>query len=561
MREQMRLRGPDGHGQWQSDDNRIGLAHRRLAIIDLSDDGKQPMHSADRRHVIVFNGEIYNYRELRRELESQGCHFHSQSDTEVLLHLYRRDGVSMCRKLRGMYAFAIWSVAESELFMARDPFGIKPLYLTDDGRTLRFASQVRSLLAGGKCDTRIDAEGEAGYWIWGHVPEPYTLFAGIKAFEPGRWMLIRRGGQRSGATFDSVAALLTAEPTPDARAGDLQFDSLRAAVLDSVRHHLVADVPVGVFLSAGIDSATLAALATECGGQLQTVTLGFEEYRGTPLDETVLAEELAQRLGTRHQTVWIGKSEFRGAFESFMTAMDQPTIDGLNTWLVSRAASACGLKVALSGLGGDEMFGSYPSFRELPRIRALAGPFARIPGLGRTLRRLTLPLVKSITSPKYASLLEYGGSWEGAYMLRRALRLPWEMPACADRWPAAHIDPDFKPSCNHAMVSLLESTHYMRNQLLRDSDWAGMAHSLEIRVPLVDVQLTRYLAQVMPRAAGLCKRDLALTAGAALPRRLVMRPKSGFVVPVRDWMTAQSGVTRRPRGLRGWQQTVRQCYA
>ena len=565
MREHMMPRGPDGAGLWLADDQRVGLAHRRLAIIDLTADGAQPMATADGRFQIVFNGEIYNYRELKIQLQAQGAVFKSQSDTEVLLHLYARDGAAMCRQLRGMYAFAIWDTLEHSLFLARDPFGIKPLYIADDGRTLRFASQVKALLASGAVPSILDPQGEHGYWVWGHVPEPHTLYAAISAFKPGTWLKIARNGQVQDGQFDSVADMLQGDTPPATPYADL-----RAALLDSVRHHLIADVPVGVFLSSGIDSATLAALAAESGGTLRTVTLGFEEYRGTAADEAPLAEQVAKQYGAQHHTVWIGRKEFANAFDQFMQAMDQPSIDGLNTWLVSKAAAQVGLKVAISGLGGDEIFGGYPSFQQLPKIRRIAKPFAVIPGLGKMLRQLSAPLVGRVTSPKYAGLLEYGATLEGAYLLRRAMRMPWELENVLLPTAPAPCRADFSspsstfngPSSDFAEISHLESTRYMRNQLLRDSDWASMAHSIELRVPLVDVELTRYVSQQRSHGQVLSKQDLAASARPLLPQSLTQRPKTGFTVPVRDWMQPQGQALapQAARGLRGWQHTVLSTY-
>lgn len=554
IRDQMQARGPDGHGLWVDEKKRIGLAHRRLAIIDLTSEGAQPMSTSDGRYQIVFNGEIYNHIKLRNQLIEKGYIFKSQSDTEVLLNLYREYREKMCEHLRGMFAFVIWDGVQRELFFARDTFGIKPLYIADDGKTLRFASQVKALLAGGAIDPKIDFIGDRSFWVWGHVEEPNTLFEDIKSLNPGSWCLLREGGFFTVGMFDSVSKIISGENTLN------KYQNLREAVLDSVSHHLVADVPVGLFLSSGIDSATLVALAKECASELQTVTLGFEEYRGTSQDEVPMAEEIAKLYGTKHHTIWIGRSEFSEAYNSFIQAMDQPTIDGLNTWLVSRAAKQIGLKVAISGLGGDEIFCGYPSFRQIPRLVSLSRPISWIPGLGRMVRMMTSPIFKQYGSPKMASLLEYGGDWEGAYLLRRAVRMPWEIK---DEFKInALTSSELKNIKNkNAKVSYLESTRYMRNQLLRDSDWASMDNSLELRVPFVDVALTRYVASQRIERNELGKLDLASTAIPNLPPRVIMRPKTGFTVPVREWMSEKlseiDGRNEKKRGLRGWQETVR----
>ena len=551
-REHMVQRGPDGAGLWMSADKRVGLAHRRLAIIDLSSGGAQPMATVDGRYTIVFNGEIYNYQELQAELRQHGVVLQSQSDTEVLLHLYARHGTAMCARLRGMFAFAIWDSVEQSLFLARDPFGIKPLYLHDDGQTLRFASQVQALLAGGAVPNKPCASGTMGFWLWGHVPEPHTVVDGVVALPAGSWRLQRRAGQATTGQFDSVEAMLSGDaPSP--------YASLHEALLDSVRHHLIADVPVGIFLSAGIDSAAITALAAECGSALHTVTLGFEEFRGTPGDETVLAEQLARQFGTTQHTVWVTKKDFEQSFEAFLSSMDQPSIDGLNTWLVARAAAQVGLKVVLSGLGGDEFFGGYPSFQQVPRLHKLAKPFGVLPGVGRLARGLAAPLVRNFTSEKWAGLLEYGHTWEGAYALRRAVRMPWEARQFGPALPAPAGQRLADP---FAVVSHMEATLYMRNQLLRDSDWASMAHSLELRVPLVDAALTRHIACMRRKGTRYSKRDLAGATKPPLPSAVVDKPKTGFVVPTHEWTGAVgSGTTvGRRRGLHAWQATIHRRF-
>ena len=555
MREHMIKRGPDGTGLYISPDQRLGLAFRRLAIIDLSSNADQPMASQCGRYQVVFNGEIYNYRELRQELQSQGAIFRTQSDTEVLLASYIRYGLAMCSHLRGMFAFAIWDEQEKSLFLARDPFGIKPLYIHDDGKSIRFASQVKALLAGGGIEKTINADAEYEYWIWGHVPEPLTLYQGVNAFEPGTWQLVQRGGKSEAGTFDTIERMLKGESERRT-----EYPSLRDALLDSVQHHLVSDVPVGLFLSAGIDSATLCGLASEVTPRLKTITLGFEEYKGTGSDETQLAQQVAKLYGTEHKTVWISRSDFEGAYEQFMQDMDQPTIDGLNTWLVAREASKLGLKVAISGMGGDEFFGGYPSFKQLPKIRRITKPFERIPGLGKMVRKVAAPLIKPFANQKYAGILEYGATWQGAYMLRRAMRMPWEV---GDRTMNYTVNscPEFR--VQQATVSYLEATQYMRNQLLRDSDWASMSHSLELRLPLVDRELVTYIGQEQKRGRIRSKQDLASAAKPALPSDISSRAKTGFTVPVIDWM--QKNVAAAPLandqtantwGLRGWQTSV-----
>lgn len=576
IRECMAARGPDGAGEWLSPDGRIGLAHRRLAIIDLSEAGAQPMHDPETGNVIVFNGEIYNYRELRRDLEARGTTFRTQSDTEVLLKLYAVYGAEMLPRLRGMFAFGLWDAQKQSLLLARDPFGIKPLYYADDGRTLRFASQVKALLAGGGVDTAPDPAGHVGFFLWGHVPEPFTLYRAIQAVPAGSALWVGRDGARRSHVFFDLGRELrdgASIPVPPPKSVAEAQERLREALLDSVRHHLVADVPVGVFLSSGIDSATVAALAAEVASTpLEALTLGFREYAGTSLDETPLAAEVARRYGLRHTVRWVTKDDFISALGPLLAAMDQPSIDGVNTYFVARAAREAGWKVALSGLGGDEFFAGYPSFDQIPRAVRVLRPLAALPGLGRIARVAVRPIIRIVgVSPKWTGLVEYGGTWPGAYLLRRALYMPFELSGLFDgeflREGLERLDT--LTSLRHTIEGLpsdrlrvmaLEATWYMRNQLLRDTDWASMAHGLEVRVPLVDVELFRTVALLCRAGFPPGKRELGTTPRPVLPETVRARPKTGFSVPVREWLLAsRSGGASRPpwpRGLRAWAEAV-----
>jgi asparagine synthase (glutamine-hydrolysing) len=565
MHEVLAPRGPDGEGVDLFERDRLALAHRRLSIIDLSAAGAQPMATSDGRYRIVFNGEIYNFRELRAGLEAGGVQFVSHSDTEVLLHLYAKHGPDMVSRLRGMFAFAIWDGPRHGLFLARDPYGIKPLYYADDGGTLRFASQVRALVASGGVDTSPEPAGHAGYFLWGYVPEPWTLYRGIRALPSGGSLWVDSSGHGEPRRwFDLSVTLREAVPAP--------FDAgaLNEAIADSVRHHLVADVPVGVFLSAGLDSATMASHAAAIEGQdLRTVTLGFDAFRDGPGDETPFAEAIARHFGTLHETRWIDRSDFEAESGRLFAAMDQPSIDGVNTYFVARATRAAGLKVAISGLGGDELFGGYASFREVPRLVRTLAPFRLLPGLGTALRVVSAPLLRRFTSPKWAGLIEYGAHWGDAYILRRGLFMPWELPEVMDPdmaragWTALDERARLKAATDGLATArqklvALESAWYMRNQLLRDSDWAGMAHSLEIRVPLVDSVLLSRVAPMLAGARPPTKRDMALSAPTRLPDAVLDRPKTGFSVPVREWLQGEGDppTGTLEYGYRGWARFV-----
>lgn len=536
-RDAMAARGPDGAGLWLSPGGLIGLGHRRLAILDLSEAGAQPMLSPDGRYAIVFNGEIYNFRELRSELQRQGTAFRSQSDTEVLLELFAREDVAMLGRLRGMFALAIWDERERRLVLARDSFGIKPLYYAVDRTALRFASQVKSLEAAG-VSREVDPVGLAGFLLWGSVPGPWTIRKAVRAVPAGHWLEVREG--RVGG------------PTPFATrlAGDI---SVAESLTDSVRAHLVSDVPVGVFLSAGLDSALIAALAQRASPRpLRSFTLAFDSFRGTQLDEAPGAAELARALGTVHTERRVSQAELEAAWPEALAAMDQPSIDGFNVFLVSRFARQAGLKVVLSGLGGDELFGSYPSFRDVPRWHRWARICGAIPGLATAWRSLA-PLWRG--RPKARGFLTLGSSLEGAYFLRRGLMLPEELadmlgPQVAREAlqaydPLADVRGGSSPGrAAWEAVHSMETRLYLRNQLLRDADWASMAHSLELRVPLVDVRLHSALEHAAfepARSAG--KAALFRQVAPELPLGVLGRAKSGFMVPARG-----SGVAAGPWG-------------
>jgi len=569
IREAMIKRGPDGAGLWIADDRRIGLANRRLAIIDTSEAGAQPMATADGRYRITYNGEIYNFRELRKELEAKGHHLRSNSDTEVLLYLYAEYGAAMLQCLRGMFAFAIWDEREKTLFLARDPFGIKPLYYADDGKTLRFASQVKALLAGGAIDTAPESAGAVGFLLWGSVPEPYTLYRNISALPAGSHLTMQMGKPVQRVNYFSVR-----EELVKAQAHSRPFfapdrEALAQILRDAVYAHLIADVPVGIFLSSGMDSTLITALAGERGGKHpRTFTLGFNEYRNTIDDEVPLAEQTAIACGMQHETRWINRTNFENELDAILAAMDQPSIDGVNMYLVCREAARTGIKVALTGLGGDELFGGYPSFRDVPKSVRWLRPASYLPYVGRLLRYLSVPVLSKYTSPKYAGLLEYGGSFEGAYFLRRALFMPWELREVLDpvaihtglerlqtlHMIAASIQGLHKP---HAKVAAMELAWYLRNQLLRDTDWAGMAHSLEVRTPFVDVTLFRKLAPWLVAEITPTKTDTAAAPRTALSEEILKRRKSGFSVPVREWLEkAGTKQLASNRGLRGWARRV-----
>jgi len=539
----MSARGPDAEGLWAGEG--VVLGHRRLAVIDLDSRSNQPMIFADGRYVLVFNGEIYNYRQLRAELESLGEIFRTTSDSEVLLVLYARMGERMLPRLRGMFAFAIWDSQLRELFLARDPYGIKPLYYAQTKEGMLFASQVRGLIASNLISTEIEPAGVAGFYLWGTVPEPWTIFRGVLSLAAGSWIRIRSSIPSSPRkwldvqeSWNQVQTRCTEEEVQE---------RVRTAVTDSVAAHLVSDVPVSVFLSGGIDSGTMVALSSQLGAKVEGVTIGFKEFERAALDEVPMAASIASHYGVDHYIRQVTLMEFEEDLPQFMDAMDQPTIDGLNTWFASKAVAERGYKVVLSGIGGDELFYGYGLTREIPRLLRLTRRIAQFPGGRGLTRALVDALPAGKFHPKLKGVSEFMGSIEGEYFLKRGLFLPFELPQLMG--PEAARDGlerlgGFPPGMRgteaanaEGAICSLDSTLYMRNILLRDSDWASMAHSIELRTPLVDAALLAAVKGLHTRFSnGRGKRFLANAPLDPLPLNVVKRAKTGFCVPMTHWL-------------------------
>lgn len=544
MTGRMRTRGPDAEGVWTGQG--VVLGHRRLAILDLDARSNQPMLSADGNYAIVFNGEIYNFRELRRELEADGVAFRTTSDTEVLLTLYAREGERMLPKLRGMFAFAVWDVRSRELFLARDPYGIKPLYYAKTRDGVALASQVKALVASELVSRVPEPAGVAGFYLWGSVPEPWTLYRDVFALPAGCWLRIREAKPGTLVCWNDIRDNWRKKPSRSS-AQALQ-ELVRQAVLDSVRAHLVSDVPVSVFLSGGIDSGVVAGLASELGAKVQGITIAFDEFSSRNEDELPGAAAIASHFGLPHYARRVSRDEFEEDTPRILDAMDQPSIDGVNTWFASKAAAECGYKVVLSGVGGDELFFGYPHMLRIADRAPWGRAIASVPCAPALLKPLVRQLAKRRGHPKLEGVPEFVGTLPGMYFLNRGLFLPQDLPvlmgAAEAKKALARLGgypPGMAESNNidgAGAVCMLDSTIYLRNQLLRDSDWASMAHSLELRTPLVDAELLNTLSpNLMGFAHGTGKRLLAASIEKKLPQSIVNRPKSGFGLPMAEWLS------------------------
>lgn len=566
----MSPRGPDGEGIWQ--ESGVALGHRRLAILDLDVRAAQPMQSSDGRYVIVFNGEIYNFRELRREMEDDGVVFATTSDTEVILALFAREGGAMLPRLHGMFAFVIWDREAKRAFAARDPYGIKPLYISETADGLLIGSQVKALLATGLVSRAPCAIGQASFWMLGSVPEPHTWYRDISALPAGHCAWIEAGRlQRQRQWHDIGEAWRAAGARPAFGIGDIQA-AARQALRESVQRHLVSDVPLGVFLSGGIDSGSLAGLMAELGGsQIEGVTLAYDEFAGRAEDEAPIAARLARHYGLRHTIRRVTRDEFLVDLPRILAAMDQPSVDGVNTWYASKAVAERGLKVVVSGVGGDELFQGYSHFRSLPRLLRGRRIAARLPGMTALLRCAGRWQAARSLNARWRHLEDWTRTLEGSWWLRRSIHTPEQLPNLMGEDLAHEALADFDvvsqvrtmtgalPEDPVLAIGQIESTVYLRNQLLRDSDWASMDHSVELRTPLVDVHLLRQLQGLLRefhRFRG--KRLLAEAPRKPLPEALIRRRKTGFGIPLAQWSSGQTlslGIAWAPRVVSAYSAT------
>ena len=509
-------RGPDSRGEWRSPDGRCWLGATRLAIVDLSATGAQPMMDPATGNVIVTNGEIYNHRAVREKL-GRNVDWRGTSDTETLLIGYARWGHAVVEHLKGMFAFAIYDFARNELFLARDRLGIKPLYYTADANGIRAASEVRVLAPR---SATIKPAAVSAYLQWGACPEGELIYGGIQALPAGHAMTISPVGEIKTWRYWPLRKTFALFP-------DNVIGRLRALIDNAVEEHLLSDVPVASFLSGGIDSSVVTALAAQkLANKLQTYSVGFDLAE---FDETAIAGEIARRYGTDHHRIQLSEEEVIASVTEAVDKLDLPSVDAINTYIVSRAVAGHGVKVALSGLGGDELFGGYPSFRDVPRLQlvaALPSFLRRIIGLAGNLGERLADLPRTGDAEELAI-------WRRRFLTDESIRRAG-LPIVAEPADVSVALPD-----DFARVSWAELTGYMRRMLLRDADQMSMAVSLEMRVPFLDHELVEYVLGLpvseKKRYSGV-KGLLVETCRDLLPASVYDRPKAGFVLPMKQWM-------------------------
>ncbi len=551
MQTNLEHRGGDDRGAYLSKDQTVALVHTRLSILDLSANGHQPMSIHNQRYWITFNGEIYNFMELRQKLESAGETFFSCTDTEVILKLYAKYQEKCLDFLRGMFAFAIWDDLEKVCFIARDRLGIKPLYYWYQGSTLIFGSELRTILATGIVPKQLSSIGLYTYLTNGSVSEPWTIIEDIKCLEAGSYLLWKAGKLQQQQYWQiSFESQLIHSSNNQSISNSEAISKTRLALIDTVQHHFISDVPVGVFLSGGIDSTAIVAIARQTqADKLCTYSITFNEERW---NEGEIARQVAKEFGTFHTEYLLTANIGKSLLPDYWRSLDQPTIDGFNTFCVSRLASQYDMKVVLSGLGGDELFGGYGTFKNVPKIFQQRQKIAYLDSLfgvfGHSLERLT-------KFPKYRRLgtfLTKENSIENSYNLVRGVFSDWEAAQiiqfylgndASDRLPT-EITNSTPITNQHSLsfptledqVSYLELSRYMRNQLLRDSDVMSMKWGLELRVPFVDSHLFSAVSQIPATLRLQGNKSLLTSAIPEIPEYITSRKKRGFTIPFEQWI-------------------------
>jgi len=520
--------GPDDEGMYTCADSNLVLGHRRLALIDLSPSGHQPMIYSD-RYIITFNGEIYNFHELKNELIQTGMIFQTQCDTEVILAAFAKWNTQSFAKLKGMFAFALYDTLEKDLYLVRDPSGIKPLYYAVSNTAIEFASEIRAFAATG-------TKKENPHWpvyqlAYGHIPEPVTTLQDIKPLHKGcfyKYNLVSGSSSYQAFTHYSYSNAIHEESAAQ--------KAIHTTLHNAVGRHLLSDAPIGVFLSGGIDSGVITTLASDYQHRnLKTLSIYFNE---TKFSEKKHQDSIIERLQCNYYQHLLTESEFNDSFPAILAAMDMPGCDGINTWFISKYAKEQGLKAVLSGIGGDELFGGYPSFNRV----TYASRLQRMPAA--FLKQAKQSPDKKVNRLSYLSL----EGIKGLYLLLRGQYIPTDIARQLgstekEVWTILEdhpVLPSLSPLHPKNKASWLELNMYMQNQLLRDADVMSMAHGVEIRVPFLDDEVIKTALSIesaVKYKGPLPKQILIDAFKTGLPENVWNRQKMGFSLPFTEWMS------------------------
>jgi asparagine synthase (glutamine-hydrolysing) len=528
MRDAMRRGGPDSAGVYIDKNASIALGHRRLSIIDISEGGNQPMLSGDEGIALVFNGEIYNYLDLKAELQKAGVHFASHSDTEVVLRSYEAWGTTCFAKFKGMFAIALLDKNKNRLILARDHAGIKPLYYYADEECIYFASEIRAFKEL-KNKWEENPHWRVYFLTYGFLPYSVTTLKGVKPLEKGSFILFNTETLQAEQAF-FYEDIYTEEIIDEKEAQSL----VRLSLNKAVERHLIADAPIGLFLSGGIDSSLLTILAKQYKSELHTLSIIFDDEK---YSEKYYQDIVVKQVGTKHQSFLLDKKQFVDAVPDILNAMDQPSADGINSYFISKFAKEAGLKAVLSGLGADELFGGYPSFRRTKLIKNL-----------KRLPRVLLDRANWISANKYQKVRFLSSNSDvGNYLFNRGYFTTLETAKLFDMdlsevelilsMEQTRLLPEELSEENK--TSFLESNLYMQNQLLKDTDFMSMWHSIEVRVPFLDYDLIKTAHRLSSKLKFENKQGkylLIKSFAEDLPREIWDRKKKGFSLPFDSWM-------------------------
>jgi asparagine synthase (glutamine-hydrolysing) len=520
--------GPDGEGVYTNTENHLVLGHRRLSLIDLSSNGHQPMPYANNRFYISYNGELYNYLELKEELKKAGCCFTSQSDTEVILAAFATWGTKSFTRFNGMFAFALWDNDTNEIFLVRDGIGMKPLYYAHTAEGLAFASEIKAFKAISYLQQK---NNKAAIYLmaYGHLPEPITTLKEVKPLEKGTWLKYHV----ASATIETnVFKQFSYFEKIDNKKEAIEY--IQSSLNDAVQRHLLSDAPIGVFLSGGLDSSIVTLLAKKTHADLKTVSIFFEDKN---YSEKKYQDILQQDLSFAQHQHLVTANDFHTHLPGIMDAMDLPSCDGINTWFISKYAKENGLKAMLSAVGGDELYGGYPSFDRMKAALLLK----ELPN--KILRARTNSSSKKIRRMSYLSI----NGVVGKYLFLRGQFVPSEIAKYlnADEtevWKILEEEPlikniDYLTPGNQA--SWMECNLYMQNQLLRDVDVMSMAHGVEVRLPFLDMSFFNLSLQICSslKYRGHSRKQLLIDSfKQKLPEQIWNRPKMGFAFPFKEWL-------------------------
>jgi asparagine synthase (glutamine-hydrolysing) len=526
---------------------------------------------------LVFNGAIYNFLELRDYLLAKGIKLRTYSDTEVILELFALEAEKMLSKLKGMFAFVIWDRIKKKAFAARDPYGIKPLYIGTCKHGLILASQVKTLLSTNLISKEYDVDSKSLFSVLGFIIEPDTWFKNIKSLKAGNYIWIEKGTIISDVKWHDINKCwdnisLTNQKYSKKRI----YKEVKKAVVETVKRHLTSDVPVGLFLSSGIDSAVLAGLMVENGHKsITAITVSFNDFKNTENDEVAGAKIIAKHFGINHYVYNVSKKDFSNDLPEILLAMDQPSIDGVNTWYASKAASKLGLKVVFSGVGGDEIFFGYRLFKQIPFLIKTISFISKIPGLIKFIN-LFLILISNIKNNiRWRYILIWGKTVFGAWLLKRSIFISKNLIDLKNNnnnskyfinnffYKKIFSNVSQKPTKNIKLkLAQIESVIYLRNQLLRDSDWASMHHGVELRTPFVDVSLLNNLKDVLFYLQFFKSKTTLISSltKKELPKSIIVRKKIGFDVPVRQWILGSTKNKNKHSTWADWMRIVSNIY-